>query len=297
MVWDARTRRGEPSVTQVDPTLGQGGDPEGPAIAAILDVVRARTGTDFAGYRAATVRRRVMNRVVSAGAQTLEGYLSRLLADPHEVGELVARLTIKVSRFYRNPHHVEAVVAALARLAAAGDRPLRAWSAGCGRGEEAYTLAILLAELGQPSVAGQVIGSDVDPAALGAATAARYPDEALVDLPPRLRARHLQAGGPGEPLVVREGIRARVRLLAHDLTTTPAPPEDGFDLVACRNTLIYFRPEVQARVERVLLRGLRLGGLLWLGEAEWPSRAASRVLRPVDPQARLFRFVGEEGAA
>lgn len=62
-------------MTLVDPTLGPGGDRDAPAIAAILEVVRARTRTDFAGYRAATVRRRVMNRAVSVGAQTLEGYL------------------------------------------------------------------------------------------------------------------------------------------------------------------------------------------------------------------------------
>ncbi|HET8734579.1 MAG TPA: CheR family methyltransferase, partial [Anaeromyxobacteraceae bacterium] len=262
-------------MTQVDPTLRPEGDPSEAALAAILEVVRRRTGTDFAGYRAATVRRRVMNRVLSAGAQTLEGYLPRLLVDPGEVGELVERLTIKVSRFYRNPLLVPAVAGALAQRArAAGDRPLRVWSAGCGRGEEAYTLAILLAELGQPCLAGQVVGSDVDPAALRAAAAARYPSEAVVDLPPRLRAGHLQACGSGDALVVREGIRARVRLVAHDLTTEAEPPDGGgFDLVACRNALIYFRPAVQARVERLLLRALAPGGLLWLGEAEWPSRA------------------------
>ncbi len=284
---------------QVDPTLGPGGDPDDAALAAILEEVRGRTGTDFAGYRAATVRRRVMNRVLSAGAQTLEGYLSRLRADPQEVGELLERLTIKVSCFYRNPAFIPALVAALTdRAGAAADRPLRAWSAGCGRGEEAYTLAILLAELGQPCLAGQVVGSDVDPLALRAASAARYPGEALVDLPPRLRARHLQACGPGDLHVVREGLRARVRLVAHDLTEAPAAPDGGgFDLVACRNTLIYFRPEVQARVERVLLQGLAPGGLLWLGEAEWPSPAAARVLEPVDKPARLFRAVGEGGAA
>jgi chemotaxis methyl-accepting protein methylase len=239
-----------------------------------------------------------MNRVLSAGAQTLEGYLAHLRGDPREVGALLERLTIKVSRFYRNPAFVPALVAALAhRASTVGARPLRVWSAGCGRCEEAYTLAIVLAELGQPLVAGQVVGSDLDPAAIRAAAAARYPDEALVDLPPLLRARHLQPSAPGHPNVVREGIRARVRLVVHDLTTAEAPPGGGFDLVACRNTLIYFRPEVQARAERVLLRGLAPGGLLWLGEAEWPSAAAARLLEPVDAPARLFRATGEKGAA
>ncbi len=260
------------------------------ALAAILEVVRSRRGTDFAAYRPDTVRRRVQNRALSAGAVTLEEYLGRLRADPVEVGQLVQRLTIKVSRFYRNPESIPAVSAALAARAAGGRR-LRAWSAGCGRGEEAYTLGILLAELGQPSWPGQVVGSDVDPAALRAAAAACYTPEALVDLPPELAVRHLEAapGGRGQRHV-REDILRRVALRVHDLTAATAPPAGGgFDLVSCRNALIYFRPEVHARVERLLLGGIAPGGLLWLGEAEWPTAETQRRLEVIDRKARLFR--------
>ena len=206
----------------VDPGLSPEAGPDDAALAAILREVRARTGTDFAGYRASTVRRRVMNRVISAGAATLEGYLSRLRADPAEAGELLQRLTIKVSRFYRNPALVPPVVAALAdRAACVRGRPLRAWSAGCGHGEEAYTLAILLAELREPAPDVVVVGTDLDPAALRAAAAARYAPEALVDLPAPLRDR-VNAGPrrdlPGPPIGWPKNI---TRLLCCQLHRTP----------------------------------------------------------------------------
>lgn len=283
--------REDPSVIHLEPAVRPEAGPADAALAAILEELRARSGTDFNGYRLSTVRRRVMNRVVSAGAGTLEGYLARLRADPAEACELLQRLTIKVSRFYRNPAFVPPVVAALGhRAARVPGRPLRAWSAGCGRGEEAYTLAILLAELRDGGEGFEVIGSDLDPAALRAARAARYAPEAVADLPAPLRDRHLEACAPGGLLAVRPATRGRVRYVLHDLTEALAPPDGGgFDLVACRNTLIYFRPEVQARVERLLLRGLAPGGLLWLGEAEWPSPRALARLEAVDARARLFR--------
>lgn len=262
------------------------------ALQAILEVVRSRRGTDFAAYRPDTVLRRVQNRALSAGATTLEDYLGRLRSDPAEVGQLLQRLTIKVSRFYRNPEVIPAVRAALAaRATAAPGGRVRVWSAGCGRGEEAYTLAILLAELGQPAAPGQVIGSDIDPAALEAAAAARFPPEALADLPPDLRARYLEADPAGRGAQrVCGPLLGRVALRLHDLTRAAAPPAGGgFDLVSCRNTLIYFRPEVRIRAERLLLSGVASGGLLWLGEAEWPSPEAERRLAVVDRRARLFR--------
>src|SRR5512133_3345913 len=164
------------SVIRAEAGGGPEADPDDAVLAAILREVHERIGTDFTGYRSSTVRRRVMNRVVSAGAASLQGYLSRLRDDPAEAAELLQRLTIKVSRFYRNPAFVPAVVTALAdRAARVHGRPLRAWSAGCGRGEEAYTLSILLAELSGLSAGFQVIGTDVDPVALRAPSAARSP--------------------------------------------------------------------------------------------------------------------------
>src|SRR5512141_1348100 len=134
----------------------------------VLDLVRERKGLDFGGYRAATLLRRARNRLIAANVRSLPEYLERLRDDPAEADALVERLTVKVSRFYRDAATFDALRAALAaRLAGGPGRPLEAWSAGCGQGEEPYSLAILLAGLGQaPSGAPDVLATDIDPAAL-----------------------------------------------------------------------------------------------------------------------------------
>lgn len=257
-------------------------------VTEILDLVRARVGVDFSEYRSSTVSRRIEARISAAGASSAAEYLERLRRDASEMDRLVERLTIKVSRFYRDAAAVDAVRGALAARAPAMGRPIRAWSAGCGRGEEAYTLAILLAESVGPDGAFEVVGTDVDPSALAAARAAAYPAEALTEVPPAVLSRSFE--GPDEKGLYRvaPGLRARVKLARGDLAA-PAPFRGPlFDLVACRNALIYFKPALQARVLLRLCAMLAPRGLLWLGEAEWPSAECARRLDVLDRRARLF---------
>lgn len=262
------------------------------ALDPLLAVLGARDGLDLSGYRRATLARRVQNRMITAGETTLAAYVERLRGDPGETARLLDRLTIKVSRFHRNPESVEAVSQALAGDLARAPRRLAAWSAGCARGEEPHTLAIVLAELGQPEGPPAIVGTDLDPGALAEAAEAVYGEAALEDVPPAVRARYF-APVPGRPAPawrVADAARRRVRLEQHDLARAEGPPEGGpFDLVACRNTLIYFDPPLQRRVLALLVGALAPGGLLWLGEAEWPAGEAALQLRAVDRRARLFR--------
>src|SRR5690606_3832764 len=165
-------------------------------VQAILDVLRLRTGCDFSRYRRATMHRRIRNRMIALGIASLPEYLARIEDAEDEALPLLERLTIKVSRFYRNRATFALlrthVLPHLARDR--GGAPLRMWSAGCGCGEEAYSLAMLLEEAALP---GFVVASDIDPAALGAARAAAYPAEALAELPPELRERFLRARPDG----------------------------------------------------------------------------------------------------
>jgi chemotaxis methyl-accepting protein methylase len=272
-------------------------DPD--ALEPLLALLRERDGLDLSGYRRATLARRVRNRMISAGAAGLDEYLARLRADPGEAARLLDRLTIKVSRFYRNRAAVQVVARALAAEVALAPRPLAAWSAGCGRGEEPYTLAILLADLGQGAAAPRVLATDIDPAALDAARAARYGPEALGEVPEPVRDRWLAPEGPPENRAYRvvPELRDRLAFRRHDLARDPPPRRGGFDLVACRNVLIYFDPPLQHRVLATLCEALAPGGLLWLGEAEWPAGDAAGRLVPVDRPARLFRLAEGGGRA
>ncbi len=261
------------------------------ALDRVLALVRQRTGIDFNGYRPATLHRRVRNRMISANIATLPAYLEKLEADPLEAAQLVERLTIKVSRFFRDLGTFRALSAALARLRETRPGPLSIWSAGCGFGEEPYGLAILLLELGAADA--DILATDVDPAALDAARRAEYPEAALEDLPAPLRGRYLrEQAAPNHPVFVPvDSVRARVRFELHDLAAAASAPDGGpFDLVCCRNVLIYLQPRLQQRVESLLARSIKPGGLLLLGEAEWLLAELAPAFEVVDRRARLFRF-------
>ena len=271
---------------------GIGTHTHGTAVAfdGILSLLRDRTGADLTRYRASTVTRRVLNRMISVGARTFDDYLLLLCADAAEATHLLGRVTIKVSRFYRNAAAFDAlrtlVLPEISRLRAGA--PLRVWSAGCGRGEEAYTLAMLLDEAG---IDGTIDATDLDPRALQAALAARYPAAAFAELPAELRERYCEP--TAEDSVVTTRLRQRVRFAQHDLISPDGAPAGApYDLVCCRNVLIYFDRATQERALRVLRGALRSGGFLCLGEAEWPVPAIAHTLEALAPKTRIFRGVG-----
>jgi chemotaxis protein methyltransferase CheR len=270
-------------------------DPD--ALEPLLELLRSRDDLDLRGYRRGTLARRVQNRMMAAGVPTLSAYLERLRADRAETPRLLERLTIKVSRFFRNAFAVGVVARALEAELARGPRRLSVWSAGCGRGEEPYTLAMVLAELGQERGAPQVLATDIDPSALSAAAAGVYAPEALAEVSPEVRARYFRYDEASGAWRVAEHVRRRVELGRHDLSRAAvAPGTPPFDLVSCRNTLIYFEPCLQRRATALLCAALRPGGLLWLGESEWPSGDVARRLRTVDRKARLFQLAAEDGS-
>jgi chemotaxis methyl-accepting protein methylase len=259
------------------------------ALDAILAAVRSKTGLDFAAYRRPTVARRVRNRMVSLGVEALPVYLRVLESAQGEAEALVDRLAIKVSRFYRNAATFdllrESVMPALA--ANAGGRALRVWSAGFGRGEEAYTLAMLLEER---AVAGEVVATDIDPAAFAFAAGGIYPDAALEELPAALRDRFMESPRAGY-WNVKTALRARVSWRVDDIASKASVPGQ-YDLVCCRNVLIYLDRPTQARVLARIAAAVAPGGYLLLGEAEWAPPDSMPALTAVAPRHRLFRMDG-----
>jgi chemotaxis methyl-accepting protein methylase len=260
--------------------------PTTPAILdEILSIVRARRGIDFAGYRRGTLERRLANRLLAVREPDGERYLDRLRESEEEVDKLIEALTIKVSRFYRNADVFDALRSTfLPELTArfAPDR-LRVWSAGCGRGEEAYTLAMLLDDAG-----GGVDATDIDETALAAARAGRYAGDAFAELPPAL-FRFVRTASDESPWSVVPEVQLRVRFERHDLSAAEGPPDGRrYHLVCCRNVLIYFDASLQSRANRVLIDSVVPGGLLCLGEAEWLSEYGAQ-LEPVDRKLKVFR--------
>jgi len=236
-------------------------------------VLGARLGLRFEEDKAELLSRVLEERVEATGTGSAELYLARLSGGGEdEVRALAERLTVGETYFFRNAHDMEAFTGAVlpARMEArAAERRLRLLSAGCSSGEEPYTLAMLVR--GAPVLAGwdvRVHGFDVNPAAVARARAARYSGWSLRQTSPEPRARFFRPEGREFRVVdtVRELVTIEERNLAAE---DPAFWEAGtFDVIFCRNVLMYLGPESVRRIVARFAAALAPGGFLFLGHAE-----------------------------
>jgi len=251
--------------------------PQERAFDALTEKISRERGVSCGSYKDKCLKRRIAVRMRARGVHTYEDYGTLLDRDAHEYQELLDALTINVTKFFRNVETWNALRPYLDGLARS--RPsLRIWSAGCASGEEPYTIAVLLAEVGGQGV---IDATDVDRLSLERTRQAKYPDAAFSEMPPNLRRRHFRDGQPLEP--VREVVRVR----SHDLTREP-PPHPPYDLIVCRNVVIYFERQAQERLFRVFVDALAPGGVLLLGKVETLFGPARERLTLVDPRERIY---------
>jgi chemotaxis protein methyltransferase CheR len=219
------------------------------------------------------LQRTAEQRLRATGQRSFAAYVDALArgALPGEWSSLLPLVTISESYLFRTPQHFAALTATiLPRLLAsrAGERRVRVWSAGCARGEEPATLAIVLADT--PALAGwdwRIVATDVDEAALAAARRGAYRGRAVTGVPAPLLRRYFSA--VGEDLALSPALLSRIDYRTLNLVREPfAAPGGQFDVIFLRNVLIYFRPESQRRVVAALAGTLSPDGYLFVGPAE-----------------------------
>ena len=245
---------------------------EDPHLLEILEFVARQRGIDFRDYRRDTLRRRTEARLRATGCADLAAYRAYLLDVRGEVDRLIETLVVPVTEFFRDPNAFrELAERVLPRLIRRGPL-LQAWVVGTATGEEAYTLAMLLSEAFAPQhgASFQVIASDVDERSLDVARSATYPREAVARVPAELSARYFRS--EGATVRVAESIRDHVRFARHDLVGTRLAPEAAvvasFDLVLCRNVLLYFDESLRAKALGRLAAVLDPGGALMISPSE-----------------------------
>jgi chemotaxis protein methyltransferase CheR len=218
-----------------------------------------------------------------------EAFLGKLRAREHKaVTTLVEAAVVGETYFFRHPEQL-VLIRQLAISAAPRDRPLSIWSAGCATGEEPYTLAMELVDAGRLGLGDRILATDVSSRALGVAKEARYGEWSLRRLDPAVRNRHFESHPP--QVEVRPEIRAMVEFRRHNLVRDPAPAL-GFDLVLCRNVLIYFNPPTAALVVEKLAVSLAPGGVLVLGPVETPLAVGQDLERVEVDGVTAFRAPG-----
>jgi two-component system CheB/CheR fusion protein len=260
----------------------------------LLVFLRESRGVDFTGYKRTSLRRLVGRRMRAVGVENVREYLDQLEVEPPEVRALFDSLLINVTAFFRDPpawealgsHHLPQLLETMGP-----DEPVRAWSAACASGEEAYSLAILLHEkLGDDDFRRRVkiYATDVDDDALGTARAGRYPRAALELLTQEQRSTYfVEENGA---YVFRPDLRQNIIFGRHDLLADA--PISRVSLLVCRNVLMYFTAETQARILERFAFALQERGLLVLGRAEM-LLTYSELFTPADLPNRIFRTAGK----
>jgi two-component system CheB/CheR fusion protein len=260
----------------------------------LLDHLRARHSIDFSAYKRGTILRRFARRMAAANVSTTDDYLRYLAEHPEEEPRLIADFLIKVTRFFRDAelfaHLREELIPELVAAARAGTGELRLWSAGCATGEEAYSLALLVAEAlaksgGELPV--RIFATDVDETALDFARRGIYPASTLADVPPELVAQSFTEHEGS--FQISKDVRSLIVFGTHNLGQRPPFPRT--DLILCRNVLIYFTQELQQRALEIFAYSLRDDGYLVLGKSETVGRIG-QVYAVVDRSLHIYRRHG-----
>jgi len=241
--------------------------------------VRRLTGIDLAQYKRPQMERRIRTFADSRGASSLPDYLRRLSDDRAQLESFLDRMTINVSQLWRNPEQWERLAATvLPELASAGQ--IRVWSAGCSYGAEAYTVAALC-RAKAPSARIQVHGTDIDARMVERARAGVFSEADARTAPPADLERWFDRTATGEWQAKPE-LRMLTKFETGDLLRDRFP-RAGYDLVLCRNVVIYFTEPVRDALHARLAESLRPGGYLLIGSTERISAPAEMGLEPVHP--------------
>jgi len=263
----------------------------GDDLAGLLAQITAVRGLACDGYKPSCLRRRLAVRMRARGVHTYPEYARVLQADANEYDRLLDALTINVTKLFRNREAWESLVTRfLPDLWRKRDGVLRCWSAGCATGEEPYTLAILLLEharrAGGTATRCVVDATDLDPAVLARARGGRFRAAAFEETPPDIAERYFDAG---DERMVAAAVRALVRFSQHDMLCQ-APPTSPYDVIVCRNVVIYFGRPTQERLYHAFADALRPGGILMLGKVETLVGGDVRArFRLEDTRERIYR--------
>lgn len=255
------------------------------------------TGVNLNFYKAPQMQRRLGTYLLRSGLDDWHTFFQLVRSNDHARQELKNYLTINVSSFFRDvdkytdlqqtilPELLRGItlnaaprsLAEMRRASRAGASAngnsgggLRVWSAGCSRGQEPYSLAMLLAEMTGAYTKHYILASDLDRSALEIAMAGGpYTSDDVGNVSDDLIDRYFERRG--EKFFVKDTLRHKITFKQHNMLTDPF--EDNFDLIVCRNVVIYFTAEVKDQLYRRFCQALRMNGIMFVGGTEIISKA------------------------
>ncbi|RSK27432.1 protein-glutamate O-methyltransferase CheR [Bacillus sp. HMF5848] len=235
----------------------------------ILNVKR-KTGIDLALYKEAQMKRRLTSLYEKKGYKSFKEFFQAISADPNLYHEFLDRMTINVSEFYRNSKRWEVLETKILPELIKNNRRLKVWSAACSTGEEPYTLAMILSKL-LPAKDISILATDIDENVMARARIGVYQERSLQEVPSDIKSKHFTK--EGAYYKVNDDIKKTVTFKKQNLLADPF--DSGFDLIVCRNVLIYFTEEAKHELYIKFGYALKKGGVFFVGSTEQifsPSR-------------------------
>lgn len=268
----------------------------------ILNLLRDQRGFDFNGYRPSMLERRIQKRIYSTNCQNINDYFDYLLSHSDELDNLIDVFTINVSRFFRNSLNFEYITKVIIpelfqSKTEQKNHSLRVWSAGCAFGEEPYSVAIIIKEfLRKENITFKpnIFATDIDKKALNRASEGYYNFESIKKVKYGILEKYFTQ--EDNQFKIDTEIKKMVKFSFYDLLdkNSSVPPESiygSFDLVMCRNVLIYFDQNYQNTIFNKLYKSLNLNGYLMLGEAEIPPDEFKHKFKRENNFCKIYRKI------
>ena len=266
------------------------------ALEKICSLLLAITGVDFSYYKSKTLNRRIQRRMLLCRVERLADYVVYLQAHPAEINALYAEILIHVTSFFRDPAAFELLLTKVFPTITQhkSASPIRIWVAGCSTGEEVYSIAMCLLEfladrITLPSI--QILATDISESSLDRARAGIYNDNQMVDVSPERRhrffKRHIasRSSNVGASYQIDRAVRELCVFTRQDLGSDAAGA--NFDLISCRNVLIYFDESLQQEMMPIFHDRLNSTGFLFLGTSESLGKSSDLFAR-VEPQHQIY---------
>ena len=235
-----------------------------------IESIKRKTGIDLALYKEAQMKRRLTSLYEKKGYKSFVDFFNALDKDRDLLYEFLDRMTINVSEFYRNGKRWEVLQNKIFPKLLQDNKRLKIWSAACSTGEEPYSLAMVLSNY-VPLSQVNILATDLDENVIQKAKLGLYPERSLAEVPKDIQAKYFKHEGGFYK--VAEEIKKTVTFKKHNLLKDNY--ESNFDLIVCRNVMIYFTEEAKDQIYENFSKALRPGGILFVGSTEQifnPSR-------------------------
>lgn len=236
-------------------------------------------------YKEKQMKRRIDSLILKNGHDGYASYVSELQKNVNLYNEFINYLTINVSEFYRNPEQWNVLEKEVIPLLLSKSSNLKIWSSACSTGDEPYTMVMVLNKF-LPLSSIHILATDIDKNAMEKAKNGVYTGKSIESLPKEYLDKHFTKHG--ELYKINEDVKKCVEFKQMNLLKDPYP--DNFDLIACRNVLIYFTEEAKVDIYKNFNKSLRNGGILFVGSTEQIILCNRYSFRPL----RTFFYIKDE---